>query len=199
MKNKKIILVRHAETTANEEDIIAGSIDVDLTKKGDMQRRKVGKEIATKYPNIQAIYSSDLKRAYKTAQGIKNEFKNIKIEKDKKLREVHFGIAEGITLEELSNIDSSLKEKWLKHGYPVDVPMQETREEAVSRIKKEIIKICEKEKNKDTICLVTHGMLIKLLVADILNLGEDLSKLRIINNTEYLEVYLDNESNRIYM
>ncbi len=195
---KKIILVRHAQTYANIYNLIAGSYDVDITEQGRMQKNKVGDRLLREKKDISVIYSSDLKRAYKTAQGIKKTFKKAKLKVDKNLREMHFGIAEGKTLDEVGDINIEWKNKWIEYGYPVNVPLQETRKEVVARAKKAIKKIVKKEKDKKVICLVTHGMLIKLLLADLLKLGDKLDgKIEVIDNTDYVELLYNTENEKL--
>ncbi|MAG39352.1 hypothetical protein CMI41_00070 [Candidatus Pacearchaeota archaeon] len=81
----KIYLVRHGESKANAKGIHQGQkIDTSLSKKGLEQAKKIAERLKDK--TFEIIYSSDLKRAYETAKEI-SKFHNLKIVKDKRLRE----------------------------------------------------------------------------------------------------------------
>jgi broad specificity phosphatase PhoE len=81
----KIILIRHGESEANAQGIMQGQkVDKSLSKLGREQATKLAKRL--KNEKIEAIYSSDLKRAKETAEEI-NKFHNVKIKLDKRLRE----------------------------------------------------------------------------------------------------------------
>ena len=61
----RIILVRHGQSVANANLIFAGHSDFDLTDFGRAQAELLAKHLH-KNEKIDAIYSSDLKRAYNT-------------------------------------------------------------------------------------------------------------------------------------
>ena len=94
---KKLILVRHGETTMNLQKLYYGFLDADLTEKG-IEQVKSAREIL-KDMDYDEIYSSDLKRAYKTAEIINHKGLEIKVSKE--IRELNFGIFEGYTYQEL--------------------------------------------------------------------------------------------------
>ena len=63
----KIILIRHGESEANRDNIFAGHLDVDLQEYGLKQAQKTAEYVLEKY-QVSRVYSSDLKRAYKTGR-----------------------------------------------------------------------------------------------------------------------------------
>ncbi|MEM4230546.1 MAG: histidine phosphatase family protein [Candidatus Pacearchaeota archaeon] len=81
----RLILIRHAESEANAQEIHQGQkVDTSLSKKGIKQAKQVAQRL--KDEKIDLIYSSDLKRAKETAVQI-NKFHKLKIIYDKRLRE----------------------------------------------------------------------------------------------------------------
>ena len=75
-----IILVRHGEADHQIKDITGGWTDTDLTPLGIKQAMKAGEKISQLVNgNPCRIVSSDLKRAYKTAEII-GEYINVKPE-----------------------------------------------------------------------------------------------------------------------
>ena len=77
-----LYLVRHGETEWNKTGIVMGQLDSPLTEAGLGQAKTTAQEL--KGVNFDAIFSSDLHRAHKTAEIIKLErelvinFKSIK-------------------------------------------------------------------------------------------------------------------------
>ena len=64
----RIIMVRHGYSAANQKDMFVGHTDVELTEQGIEQARLCVKWLEREH--IDAVYSSDLQRAMKTAQPI---------------------------------------------------------------------------------------------------------------------------------
>ena len=92
-----LVLVRHGETAWNVEGRIQGHIDIALNGLGEAQAQAVGKRLIRE--NFDAVYSSDLVRAYRTAWPAVPE-PDRGIVKDQRLRERHLGVLQGLTGEE---------------------------------------------------------------------------------------------------
>lgn len=90
----EILLVRHGETLWNQQGRMQGQHDSPLTELGVRQARLLGRRL--KDVPFTALYSSDLGRAYRTAQSIADETGH-DIVADTRLRERHFGVFEGLT------------------------------------------------------------------------------------------------------
>lgn len=89
---KKIILVRHGETDYNINRIFQGHLDIPLNNNGHLQAQAVISQFSSL--SVDAIYSSDLKRALTTAKYLAKE-KGMKIHRTKKLREHNLGVFQG--------------------------------------------------------------------------------------------------------
>jgi broad specificity phosphatase PhoE len=83
-----IIFEPHGTTYDNEAHLASGWYDVALSPLGKKQAEELGKRHQDE--EFAAIFCSDLKRAYKTAE-VAFEDKDIKIIKDKRLRECNYG------------------------------------------------------------------------------------------------------------
>lgn len=88
-------LIRHGETTANRDGIIAGRLDVALTPRGQAQADALA---ARQWPGPVAVFTSPLKRADETAR---RAFTAQPIAQEAGLRERNWGIFEGRPLAEL--------------------------------------------------------------------------------------------------
>ena len=94
MQSTQLIIVRHGETEWNLNGRIQGHLDSPLTKSGRAQAEAIASRLQA--IEINALYSSDLGRAYATAQIISNKTGH-HILTDKRLRELHLGKFEGLT------------------------------------------------------------------------------------------------------
>jgi broad specificity phosphatase PhoE len=90
----EILLIRHGETRYNIEHRIYGHAQIDLTTRGHTQAAAVGERL--KGTPISAIYSSDLIRAYQTAQSIAGHHR-LTVQADARFREVDVGEWEHLT------------------------------------------------------------------------------------------------------
>ncbi|MCQ2413182.1 MAG: histidine phosphatase family protein [Clostridia bacterium] len=88
-----IYLIRHGQSAANAEHFFAGWTNVDLTGTGVLQARKTAEQLAN--VPFDAIYSSDLLRAYRTAEP-HLDFHPLEIFKNDGLREFYTGDFEGV-------------------------------------------------------------------------------------------------------
>jgi probable phosphoglycerate mutase len=90
----QLILIRHGETVWNREHRMQGQRDSSLTATGVRQAHLLGRRF--RHEKFGALYSSDLGRAYQTAHSVA-EATGHTIIVDKRLRERHFGVFEGLT------------------------------------------------------------------------------------------------------
>ena len=95
----KIILVRHGETNMNRDNLYHGILDPALNGTGIKQAEKAYNII--KDISYDKIFSSPLKRAYETATIL--NYKKLNIELSDKIKELNFGIFEGLSYEEILN------------------------------------------------------------------------------------------------
>jgi 2,3-bisphosphoglycerate-dependent phosphoglycerate mutase len=153
-----LYLVRHGETEWNAKHITQGQSESFLTETGIKQ----AEETAEKLKNIKfdAIFSSDLSRAQRTAEIIKLD-RELIIQTSKLLRERSFGRFEGKHSDEFRNI---LKDKLEERETLSDseygsfrlAPGVETNEELVTRFITQLREIAVAYPNK-TVLVVTHG------------------------------------------
>lgn len=95
---RKLVLIRHGESTWNQENRFTGRTDVDLTEKGVAEAQKAAKLL--KEENIQAkrAFTSYLKRAVKTLNTVLDgmDLDWIPVEKSRRLNEKHYGALQGL-------------------------------------------------------------------------------------------------------
>lgn len=90
----ELILIRHGSTIWNREHRFQGQTDVPLDERGQMQARAIAG--ALRDESIDAVYASDLSRAFETARALAKPH-GIAVIADPRLREFNFGEWEGLT------------------------------------------------------------------------------------------------------
>jgi probable phosphoglycerate mutase len=91
-----LLIVRHGETVWNVEDRYQGHGDSPLTATGRAQARAVGRRLRDM--DVQGLVASDLGRTRETAALIAEATRH-PVEVDPRLRERHYGVLEGLTVE----------------------------------------------------------------------------------------------------
>ena len=66
----KTVWIRHGQSEYNAQGIDTGWPDPDLTEQGVLEAQQAGSQLFRTYPEIEGIYSSDLRRAHQTANYI---------------------------------------------------------------------------------------------------------------------------------
>jgi probable phosphoglycerate mutase len=93
----RFCLIRHGETDWNTEKRVQGQIDIDLNAVGVAQARALQPSLSGH--SFAAAYSSDLMRAWRTAQ-IATVGMGFAVSPEPTLRERHFGVLQGVTSQE---------------------------------------------------------------------------------------------------
>ncbi len=163
---KNLFLVRHGESEYNAKRIIQGHIDTDLTPRGIVQARLAGEELKN-FP-IEKIYTSDLRRAYRTAYVI-GDILGIEPIIDERLREMNFGEWEGLAYEYIYQNHIEDFHNWLKNPVACPLPSQEDIKEFESRIKDFLQEI--KKQKEENILIVAHGGSIQGIICIACELG----------------------------
>ena len=111
MDATRIIAIRHGETAWNVDSRLQGHLDIPLNDVGLWQARQAALALADE--PIDAIYSSDLQRAWVTARAIA-ETTQAPLTAHQGLRERSFGVLQGHTCEELEAKEPEQAYRWRK-------------------------------------------------------------------------------------
>lgn len=161
MKKTTLILIRHGQTDFNFQKRYCGDIDAPLNKEGRKQGRSLAKKL--KELKVHKVYSSNKKRALQTARII---FKDFKIKPVPELREMHFGVFEGLTHQEILDKHPHAYEKWLKDPFSFPIPDGEHLKHFRTRVVCALKKLIKENPNK-TIAVVCHGGAISVFLTSI--------------------------------
>ena len=154
----KLILIRHGQTDMNKDQLYYGRLDVPINETGKEQAENTRKNLVELEIDYDKIYSSPMKRAYETAEIV--NYKNLEIEKDDELREMDFGIFEGLSYKEIMKKYpeemEKLKKDWKTYSYVTG--------ENPFMLQKRALKFLEKiDKNKNNMVVTHWGIICTLL------------------------------------
>jgi len=119
---------------------------------------------------IDAIYCSDLKRALVTAEAISSG-RDVEIISCPELREVNYGDAEGLTFEEIGRRYPELAEAIANFNLELRFPGGESFEGFIARTSKFLDRLYD-HTAEQTILIVSHSGPLKVLVCDLLGIGQ---------------------------
>jgi len=161
-----VILVRHGETAWNLEQRYQGQEDSPLSDLGLFQARRVG-QFLSKRP-IAAVYTSDLGRAVQTAQLIA-EHHQLTPTLDQRLREMSFGVWEGLTRKEVAERYPELYYGRLQDRSSHPIPGGEDPADVVRRFRGCLEELVDRHAG-ETIVVVSHGAALRLTLAALLEI-----------------------------
>ena len=142
-----------------------GHSDTALSPAGRRQARALAGIVKKNLPDV--IYTSDLKRASQTASIIARGLR-MRPFRDKRLREMNFGIWEGKTGRQLAEEGSKAYRDWCR-GRRVNPPRGESFKHISARVHTVLNEILKKHAQK-TVVIVSHGGAIKMMIARALRL-----------------------------
>ena len=179
MNDTVLILIRHGETLWNTQLRMQGSLDSDLTPKGESQIKALGewmKEVPFNY-----LYCSDTARAHKTAEAI-SKFTGHNLNLDKRLREKNLGVFEGLTSEEARDRYPETFQQFKTAGASYVIDQGESTQQLLERALEAIEEIRDRHPQKVAV-VVTHGGVIRVLMKHVLGIPLDAPTQFLIGNT----------------
>lgn len=147
-----IYLVRHGQTDWNIEKKTQGHTDIPLNENGMKQARVLAQKIS--HLKIDKIISSDLLRAKETAEIINESFGK-EIILDTRIREINYGILEGVPRDTLT------QDTWDIFNNNPEQLKAEPKVHIFERIKSFFDEL---QDSKDNILIVTHGGALRMIM-----------------------------------
>ncbi len=161
----EIILVRHGETEWNVAEIFRGRIDIELNETGIKQARLLAEYLSDM--KINAIYSSPLRRALKTAEMIARYHK-LDVEITPGLIDFDYGEWQGLPHQEVRDKYEELYAEWINRPDQVKMPagesLNDVRERAMGVVGMVVAKY------EGSVVLVSHRVVSKVLICALLGL-----------------------------
>ncbi len=163
----QLYLLRHAQSEANQSGILAGPDNsVNLSYKGRNQSLKVSKHL--KNIDFREIYCSPITRCIQTIEPFLGSRKEIPLIHEERIKEMNYGSWNGKLLEELSK-----KRDWQKiQKAPSKFTFPDG--ESFNQLRKRVSSFLTDIEGKDgSILIVSHGDVIKMILACTLSLPTD--------------------------
>ena len=155
----RIIAIRHGETDWNVGGRIQGHTDIALNARGEWQARQVAQALADE--PLAAIYSSDLRRAWATAQAIA-ALSHAPLAAEPALRERAFGIFEGQRFVDIETSHPTDATRWRQRDPGYTPPEGESLQVLQQRASSAVNQLAALHAGQQ-IALVTHGGLLDTL------------------------------------
>ena len=149
----RIVAVRHGETAWNRDTRIQGHQDIPLNDTGRWQAQRVADALADE--GIEAIYSSDLLRAWQTAEALAARLA-LPITADDRLRERCFGVFETLTYDAIDERWPEPARRW-RQREPAFAPDGGESLDGFSQRCVGAVIACAQAHPGQTIAIVAHG------------------------------------------
>lgn len=161
----RLLLIRHGQTDYTLQNRYCGFNNPPLNDKGIWQSEKLAARL--KETKIEKIYSSDLLRALQTAKIISGDSP---VEQSSDLREMSFGLFEGLKYEQIMDKYPELYRKWIDNPRKGKTPDGEGLKDLSRRVEKKISEIISRNEG-GTIAVVTHSGPIRIVLCKALKFG----------------------------
>ena len=119
-----LVLLRHGESTWNQENRFTGWTDVDLTEKGQNEAAEAGRLLKAESLGFDIAYTSVLKRAIRTCWIALDELDLlwIPVERNWRLNERHYGALQGLNKAETAARHGEAQTKIWRRSYDIPPP-----------------------------------------------------------------------------
>jgi len=119
-----VVLLRHGESTWNQENRFTGWADVDLTEKGLAEARAAGKLLKDEGFIFDVAFTSMLKRANKTLSTVLDVMDRmwIPVHHSWRLNERHYGALQGLNKSETAALHGEAQVKTWRRAYDIAPP-----------------------------------------------------------------------------
>lgn len=168
-----IVFVRHGKTKINQEGKYGGFLDTEISEEGINEIKRIEKYLR----NIEfdAVYASPLKRAVQSARILVNDFTI-----DDRLREMNFGIFEGLSYKETVERYPKESRCWGEDYINYCIPDGESMKQVYGRTLDFLNSL---DKSMKRILVVTHGGIIGCALSSVFAGCGDFFKFKIAHGT----------------
>jgi alpha-ribazole phosphatase len=154
----ELIFIRHAETDL--AGTFCGHSDPPINARGQTQVKELISRLSSE--PLDAIHSSDLRRAVETAESLAQAFA-VPCTTTQNLREIYFGDWEGLTWAEIERQDQGYACRWAELFPNLPAPNGETFAAFERRILQEIDHLLRFAADK-RLAVVTHGGVMRIVL-----------------------------------
>ena len=172
----EIILARHGETDWNVAEVFRGKFDIELNETGLKQAELLAEYLSSS--GIDAIYSSPLKRAVKTAEAIAG-YHNLGVNIAPGLDDFDYGEWQGLSHLEVKDKYQDLYSRWINHPEQIVMPSGESLDNVRDRAMPVVDEVVHEDEG--TVLLLSHRVVNKVIICALLGL----------DNSHFWDIKLD--------
>jgi alpha-ribazole phosphatase len=165
----RVLLVRHGAPADDARGRCYGRLDVPLSAAGTDEAVALATRLAA--VELDAVYTSPRVRARATAEAC-CEGRRLQPVVDARLRELDFGSFEGRTYEAIEREEPDVYRRWMEEPTTVRFPGGESFADLRVRVAAALAGYRDRHR-AGTICVVTHGGVVRSAVADALGLADE--------------------------
>jgi len=158
-------LIRHGETSWNVQHRWQGRHDVPLNPEGERQAEALARRLAAEAAGIDAIYTSDLSRAARTASIIGDALGLVPIP-EPTLREIDVGEWTALGSDEIEQRYQGQLQVWRESGHTFRFPGGESVPEVRRRALQTFERIAQRHAG-GTVAIVSHGVVLNTLLTEL--------------------------------
>jgi probable phosphoglycerate mutase len=154
----ELLLLRHGETDWNREGRLQGQTDIALNALGEQQARAAADFLIERIESdgpIDAVYASDLKRAFVTAQAFAERV-GVMVQNEPGVRERHYGDFEGKRRTDLPTLFPNETRNWRGDVLALHPPGGESHETFMARVDAALASIARRHPGQ-RVLVATHG------------------------------------------
>ena len=185
-REARLYLARHGQIYGSEKRIICGFTDTPLTPTGMMQMERLADRL--RLTDIGAIYSSDLQRSFHGAQIVARDH-DVQVFQLPELRELNFGVWEGLNLADLEEQFPGELDKRMADPLTYQIPEGETILNFSKRIVKCLESIVSSNHGRDILILGHKGVnrvilchILDMSLSKVFSIEQDYGCLNIIDS-----------------
>jgi len=158
----RLYLMRHAVSEGNEKGLFQGKLDFPLSERGIKQSHEAALFLKDRF-EFERVISSPQKRALQTAR-IVAEVLNLPLEVDDRIKEISYGVMEGLPHGEVKKWE--IYPKWLEN--PVENPIEGV--ENFEKLEERLLSFLDNLEGEN-ILIVTHGGIVRALTCLVIGIG----------------------------
>lgn len=166
----RLIIVRHGESEWNRIGRYQGQQDAPLSELGTRQAEALAGRLQRE--PLDAIFSSPLQRAGRTAQAIARYHQQVPFAYEPALLEINHGEWEGLMAEEVIERYGDGLYEWRWHPTRAQMPGGESFSNILKRVLDFKERLCGEYEARNVL-ISTHDVVVKILVADALGMNMD--------------------------
>ncbi len=163
----RLLFIRHAETDMAGR--FCGHSDPPINCRGRAQISELIARLEAEVEVVDAIYSSDLRRAMATASALAEKFQT-PVSTSSRLREIYFGDWEGLSWAEIEERDTGYARRWSDSFPHLPAPRGESHAEFERRVRGEVEELLHLEERR--IAVITHAGVMRVVLRAFLGYSE---------------------------